>query len=96
MLKELFSSITFGGMQEYGSVAALPISSTGRTGALDYLTLPEAMEQMLLKIEEVSESASVPELKVISGAPIPVLIISGEEVRGAKQNRILNQLEKRL
>jgi hypothetical protein len=90
MYKELFSNITFGGMQSYGSVSALPVSTTEHAGALDYLTLPEAMERMLLRIEEVSESGSVPELKVISLALIPILIISGEEVRGARQNRILN------
>lgn len=90
MYKELFSNITFGTMQEHGAVSALPIFSSKHSNAQSYLTLPEAMEQMLIKIEEVSESGSVPELKVISTATIPVLIIAGEEVHGAKQNRILN------
>lgn len=90
MFKELFSTITFGEIQTYGAVSALPITTPKRHDAFCYLTLPEAMELMLLKIEEVSESGSVPELKVISSASVSVLIISGEEVRGAKQNRILN------
>lgn len=44
----------------------------------------------LIRIEEVNESGSVPELKVISQAVVPVLILGGEEVKGAHQNRILN------
>jgi hypothetical protein len=44
----------------------------------------------LLKITEVDDSGSVPELKVVNEAEIPVLILDGEELVGAKQNRIVN------
>ena len=90
MYKELFNSISFGVMQSYKSVNAYPLISPVFPGALPYFTLVEAIEQMLLKIEEVSEGGSVPELRVVSKAKIPVLLVSGEEVKGAKQNRILN------
>jgi hypothetical protein len=38
----------------------------------------------------VSEAGSVPELLVKNLAPSPVLILDGEELIGAKQNRIVN------
>lgn len=41
-------------------------------------------------ITEVSHEGSVPELKVINKAEKPVLLLDGEELAGAKQNRVLN------
>jgi hypothetical protein len=38
----------------------------------------------------VSESGSVPELRFANGCARPVLLLDGEELVGAKQNRILN------
>jgi len=55
-----------------------------------YLTLKEALKNGRLLIQEVSNSGSVPELKVKNLLDIPVLILDGEELAGAKQNRILN------
>ena len=48
------------------------------------------MEKRLIIIQEVSKEASVPELKVINQADKPVLFLDGEELAGAKQNRVLN------
>jgi hypothetical protein len=55
-----------------------------------YLTLDEALAAGLVSVTEVSESGSVPELLVKNLAPEPVLILDGEELVGAKQNRIVN------
>jgi hypothetical protein len=38
----------------------------------------------------VSEGGSVPNLRVINKTPHHVLLFDGEELKGAKQNRILN------
>jgi len=42
------------------------------------------------RITEVTESGSVPFLQVANGADRPLLLLDGEELIGAKQNRILN------
>jgi hypothetical protein len=55
-----------------------------------YLTLDEALAAGLASVTEVSESGSVPELLVKNTAKKPVLILDGEELVGAKQNRIVN------
>ena len=52
--------------------------------------LDEALASGLVEITEVSEQGSVPELKFINRGPKPVLIVDGEELLGAKQNRIVN------
>jgi hypothetical protein len=58
-------------------------------GGPDYITLKTALASGLT-ISEVSEGGSVPELKVINLTGKNVLIIDGEELAGAKQNRVLN------
>ena len=59
-------------------------------GGPDYMTLKEALEKSLLQVTEVSSGGSVPELKVVNNAPVSVLLLDGEELVGAKQNRVLN------
>ena len=55
----------------------------------EYLTLGEALARGL-KISEVSDSGSVPQLAVVNPLDERVLLYDGEELIGAKQNRILN------
>jgi flavodoxin len=55
-----------------------------------YLTLVEALALDGFKITEVSEGGSVPSLRVVNETPQHVLLFDGEELKGAKQNRILN------
>jgi hypothetical protein len=47
-------------------------------------------EKAPVQITEVSEAGTVPFLKVTNGADRPLLLLDGEELIGAKQNRILN------
>ena len=57
---------------------------------LDYIAMQYAIESRLLVAHEVSSSGSVGDLKVQNIADQLVLGIDGEELMGAKQNRILN------
>ena len=43
-----------------------------------------------MTVTEVSESGSVPELTIVNNGPVPVFVLDGEELVGAKQNRIVN------
>jgi hypothetical protein len=60
-----------------------------RTPDAAYVTLEEALP-LGFRIDEVSESGSVPELAVRNPTDKDVLLYDGEELIGAKQNRILN------
>jgi hypothetical protein len=53
-----------------------------------WLTLAEA--GLAVTIEEVNEAGAVPTLRLTSTADRPVLLLDGEELIGAKQNRVLN------
>ncbi len=61
-----------------------------QNGGPDYITLREAIEKGVFSVTETSEGGSVPELMVVNKGDVAVLLLDGEEVRGAKQNRILN------
>ena len=52
--------------------------------------LDEALQKDYIEIQETSESGSVPELKVLNKCGRKILLLDGEELLGAKQNRILN------
>lgn len=55
-----------------------------------YMTLEEALSSGSVRVTEVSREGSVPELCLVNDADRPVLLLDGEELRGAKQNRVLN------
>lgn len=61
-----------------------------QNGSPAYLTMKEALGQQLISILEISESGSVPQLKVLNKSDDFVLLLDGEELMGAKQNRVLN------
>ncbi|HYI46220.1 MAG TPA: DUF6569 family protein, partial [Actinomycetota bacterium] len=57
--------------------------------AKEYLTAAEASAAGLLTITEV-EGGSVPQVAAVNSAELPVLLLDGEHIEGAMQNRILN------
>jgi hypothetical protein len=61
-----------------------------QNGGPEFITLREAIERGVFAVTEVNEGGSVPELLVANKGDAAVLLIDGEEVRGAKQNRVLN------
>jgi hypothetical protein len=74
--------------QGHENLTVVPL--LGKSGAgPDYMTLGEAMARDLLRVSEVG-AGHVPELLVRNSGSRPVLIVEGEELRGAKQNRVLN------
>ncbi len=56
----------------------------------DLTLLDDALEEGYFRVEELGESGSVPELRVINGGVMPVLVLEGDELIGAKQNRVVN------
>jgi hypothetical protein len=59
-------------------------------GTPNYLVLDDALARGGVEITEVSEQGRVPDLRVVNRGPEPVLIVDGEELVGAKQNRVVN------
>ncbi|WP_253488351.1 ARPP-1 family domain-containing protein [Methanocalculus alkaliphilus] len=74
---------------DHKRMEVFPLFSSQDSG-FEYLTLSQALEQSRILITEVNKEGRVPELMVVNKDTIPVLLIDGEEITGAKQNRVLN------
>jgi hypothetical protein len=72
-----------------GGLALFPVFSTS-PAAPHYLTGPEADTGKLLTVGELEDGASVPTLLVENHGTEPVLLVEGETLVGARQNRTLN------
>jgi len=81
--------VLVGDAVRFGSLAVFPLFSTP-AGEVDYVLSDEAIGAGTLTVEEVSESGSVPTLMVNNTSGSRVLFLEGEELHGAKQNRVLN------
>jgi hypothetical protein len=89
VLENLLDRLEFGNVQSYKNLMVLPLFD-GPDGAPAYLSMKEGLDRELVEITEVDEGGSVPNLKVINRAEEPVILVDGEELIGAKQNRIVN------
>lgn len=87
--KQLADRMVLGEMTIHKELAVVPLFWT-EIGGPDYITIKEALAGGGLTISEVSQDGSVPELKVINSSNGNVLMLDGEELAGAKQNRVLN------
>lgn len=78
-----------GRSRQAGSLTMIPLLRP-QDGEPHYLTLDEALDRGTVVVTEVSERGSVPELLLKNDGDRPVLIVDGEELVGAKQNRVVN------
>ncbi len=82
-------ALRLGEPQEHGSLTVVPLAFWRDRGPR-YHTLSAALRAGTFHVTEVSAGGSVPELQVINQGATSVLILDGEELVGAKQNRVLN------
>jgi len=88
-INTFLNGVSLGKGQIHANMTVFPLLCA-KPPDLDYLLLDEALGMSFVMITEVSEGGSVPDLKVANGSNKPVLIVEGEEMVGAKQNRIAN------
>lgn len=84
----MIESVQIGDPIEHRGMAIAPLYPRKDPKA-EYLTLEEALP-LGFRITEIDEAGSVPELKTANPLDQAVLLYDGEELLGAKQNRILN------
>ena len=87
-----FPDIRVGDPLTHETLTVFPLFVEDRVQAerIEYLLSGDALESGTLTVEELGESGSVPELVVTNKGDSRVLFLEGEELRGAKQNRVLN------
>ncbi len=90
-LQEEFSRIEIGKSSQFRNLKLFSLIRRDVGGAaFDYLLLEDGIAQGKVRVTELSGGGSVPELSIINDADLPVLLVDGEELVGAKQNRVLN------
>lgn len=89
VVAEQLARITLGKARVHTNLTMFPLTAEENIEPC-YRLLDDALAQGCARVTEVSESGSVPELKFINECDRPVLLLDGEELVGAKQNRILN------
>jgi hypothetical protein len=85
----LTGMLELGSAQSCGPVTVVPLTASTEGGPW-YVTLGEGAESGQCHVAEVDEGGSVPDLRVDNKGDTRVLVLDGEELRGAKQNRVLN------
>jgi len=75
--------------QHYKNLTLFPLLASD-SNKPDYFTLEQAFDRGVVQITEMDQTGSVPELRLLNKGKKKVLIVEGEELLGAKQNRIVN------
>jgi hypothetical protein len=82
-------NVKLGWKQSHLNMPLFPLLASD-AGEPDYMILEEAPGRGAVEITEVSHGGSVPDLKLINKSDHKLLVVEGEELVGAKRNRIVN------
>ncbi len=74
----------------FNRLSVVPLIARVPSAPQRYITLDEALTRGDFEVTEMSEGGQVPQLHVLNTGMHPVLLVDGEELIGAKQNRIVN------
>ncbi len=88
-LPTLLETVEVAGVQKVGRLEVFGLRWDHPNGR-PLLTLDEAMQTQALVIGELGKEGSVPLIKVVNLTTIAVFLMAGEQLIGAKQNRVLN------
>ena len=89
-LQSIADALEFGAATSVANLTMYPLLHGDKT-VPGYATLDEALAAGFVTVTEVSEAGHVPELTIVNNGPVPVFVLDGEELVGAKQNRIVNR-----
>ena len=88
-LSAFFASLELGAASGSDDLSVFPLMS-GLDEATWYDTLSDAVTAGCARVTEIGDAGTVPELRVVNDGERPLLIVDGEELVGAKQNRTVN------
>lgn len=90
VISDHLAQFRLGRAQTCGRMGLYPLLKSAGSQPTDHGLSARAFEAGTLHVGEVSDSGVVSELKAVNDGDQPVLLLDGEELQGAKQNRILN------
>jgi hypothetical protein len=86
---ETLETVKLGEFAKFENMEMVPLLAE-RDSNYQYGILDDVLNAGSVRITEVSEGGNVPELKFLNESDNPVFLMDGEELVGAKQNRVLN------
>ena len=89
LIEKQLGHLTLGEAQWIHNLSVYPLLAD-EDSPPGYLTLDQALNNKQARITEISEGGHVPELAFENLVDQPILLLDGEELVGAKQNRVLN------
>jgi hypothetical protein len=90
-LSDFVAQVHLAPRQTYKSLTLWPLVRDAEPApGLEYVALRTALARKAVLIDEVNEGGSVPHVRVTNEGKAAVLFLFGEEIRGAKQNRVAN------
>lgn len=90
VMERFFNGLSHGEGQGKDNLLLVPVFREGESEPRNYLLLDEALGAGCFRVSEVSIQGSVNTLMVENTGDKDVLILDGEELVGAKQNRMVN------
>lgn len=88
-LSAFLAQLNFGSSTTFENLTIVPLLDC-QNGEPKYLTMDEGLSTSLFQIEELEEGAQVNDIRFRNISEKFALLFEGEELLGAKQNRILN------
>ncbi|MBO0757879.1 MAG: hypothetical protein J2P54_18695 [Bradyrhizobiaceae bacterium] len=89
-IDDLIAAVIVEAPAKYRALSVFPLRWETKRQAAVYLVLNEALATGKFRITEVSESGAVPRLLALNLSDSHIFLLDGEELVGAKQNRVLN------
>jgi hypothetical protein len=89
-ISDIIALVTIAAPIRHHALSVYPLMLKGNSALANYLVLDEALATKAFRVTEVSDGGTVPRLLAINETSSPVLLLDGEELVGAKQNRVLN------
>jgi len=89
-LDQFIGILVIGEPVRHRGLSVYPLKGRRHATAVHYLVLDDAIKSGGFRITEVSEGGSVPRLRAFNESATPVFLLDGEQLIGAKQNRVLN------
>lgn len=87
--KNIIKTIKIMNSIKFQNLTFYPIQFVNKIPLFNIKTLDDLFDEKKILVEEISHSGSVPEVKITNNSQDYLLLIDGEAIEGAKQNRII-------
>ena len=89
-INNLIEDVILGAPPRHRGLSVFPLKSRVHLATGSYLVLDDVLTTSQFRITEISEHGSVNQLLAINDIESQIFLLDGEELVGAKQNRVLN------